>query len=424
MRKAFLILLLILALDLVACGPQSETPSPTLTGIPTLPLMPATPTRGPAFSFTPTPAPTLLNSATPAQVTPTPGGIQNIVRIAMFDESIGWALAGQPPQLVRTTDGGATWRDVTPNPAFDLQGVFFLDERLAWVPAVSGVSRTVDGGRSWVSAPAPFKNAQLQFCDPNTGIALADPVCGAGTCYVSLYYTADGGQSWSLLPLSSSSGSETVPSSIPSGAAHILSGDTFKLTAPATLWMGGNGQVTGPEAVLLVSRDGGKVWSTQRILLPEAWADTSLPNRVELPVFFNPNDGFFTVRYYLQGSGGAQVGLSVYATHDAGRTWEILPGIVQGVPWDGHVSFLSQQEAIVRCGETLCVTRDGGHSWAASNANLPFSNQAESSLQALDFASLASGWAFIMEPAGGQTLYRTRDGGQTWKALRLTLLPK
>ncbi len=118
-----------------------------------------------------------------------------------------WAAGSNPgggPAVVRTTDGGSTWRNATG----DLQGealycVFALDQDRAWVGTGSGrIFRTTDGGSTWTNVPYPppessFMNG-VWFVDPAFGYALGDPPAGASK-YV-LLRTTDGGQTWDHMP--------------------------------------------------------------------------------------------------------------------------------------------------------------------------------------------------------------------------------
>ncbi len=59
-------------------------------------------------------------------------------RFQMFDEFSGWAIASETLQILRTTDRGVTWQDVTPSelkPAwFPPETAYFLDGANAWIP--------------------------------------------------------------------------------------------------------------------------------------------------------------------------------------------------------------------------------------------------------------------------------------------------
>jgi photosystem II stability/assembly factor-like uncharacterized protein len=108
----------------------------------------------------------------------------------MQDATTGWGLESAG-HIVRTTDGGSTWRDVTPpHGRYDETDFFALDASHAW--AVDGVQascgpagnsfcleaviwRTSEGGGIWhytlprVTDGAEFIPLAMQFANETTG---------------------------------------------------------------------------------------------------------------------------------------------------------------------------------------------------------------------------------------------------------------
>jgi hypothetical protein len=90
--------------------------------------------------------------------------VGSVTSVHMFDATTGWATGID--RLLRTTDGGLHWQDVTP-PGSGSQGVaaFPLSADDAWVVRAlvdggsgasrSTVSHTADGGRTWRSPGRP-----------------------------------------------------------------------------------------------------------------------------------------------------------------------------------------------------------------------------------------------------------------------------
>ena len=177
----------------------------------------------------------------------TPGTPLTITEIDMLNASSGWgfglAAGDGASRVLRTSDGGASWRDVTPpktsppvefgqdpiRPAYQRAVGFFPDRRTAWIvydeypfgpqnyvvnkiPVV--VWHTEDGGQSWSSSaplaldttgwvdPEPWANTfypiGLQFLDDSlTGWLLAITQSeGMGCCDKVLFRTEDGGTTW------------------------------------------------------------------------------------------------------------------------------------------------------------------------------------------------------------------------------------
>ncbi len=226
---------------LVTCGMPPPTPYPTYTPYPTstpYPTYTPYPTLVAAYTPTATPIPA---PATPTPVPPTPttaatpaatampipllatGQPVTITYIRMFDATTGWAIGGEADvrdHVLRTSDRGHTWRDVTPAepaPTGDeprkIAIGFFLDANTAWVtysyldsfkvPLAPTVWRTRNGGQTWEpSQPLVgdfvefYTPSDLQFVDTQNGWLLVHVGAGMFHDYVMLFKTTDGGGRW------------------------------------------------------------------------------------------------------------------------------------------------------------------------------------------------------------------------------------
>src|SRR5579871_1897258 len=94
-----------------------------------------------------------------------------LLSLQMITSTTGWAMpcTGKPgsagARVARTTDGGRTWRDVTPSPVRALSApnlsvvLLAADERHAWLAESTyphaAVYRTADGGRTWNRSALP-----------------------------------------------------------------------------------------------------------------------------------------------------------------------------------------------------------------------------------------------------------------------------
>ena len=160
---------------LAACTTPStvvEEPSTATAEAPT--AMPPTATLRPSASPT-SPTPTETEVMTPTEtITPTlliqhfPSGQEfTITAIDMIDATTRWGiggLVGTSDHVLRTTDSGTTWSDITPAEMAAAEGEgktatgYFMDAQAGWVTYsnVSGVTpdeavvwRTSDAGASW-----------------------------------------------------------------------------------------------------------------------------------------------------------------------------------------------------------------------------------------------------------------------------------
>src|SRR5205807_4838126 len=115
------------------------------------------------------------------------GGIGSLFSLHMIDPTTGWALSEHA--VLRTTDGGLQWKNVTP-PNIQLTResmADFLTASLAWVttPQTNGtttqVLRTMDSGQTWQQSTVPaFYLKQMTFVDTQHGWIPAGWGAGGG----------------------------------------------------------------------------------------------------------------------------------------------------------------------------------------------------------------------------------------------------
>ena len=143
-----------------------------------------------------------------------------------------------PQRIIRTTDAGQSWRDVTPAGLTVATGdryistADFLDADHAWV-VHSGVAdgspqtlvSTSDGGHHWSTIgrlPSPY--CEVQFVNATDGWCV-EVGAASGEDEVIVYQTTDGGRRWALVSKSASPtgtpGSPGQPAPRMRQAAHV-----------------------------------------------------------------------------------------------------------------------------------------------------------------------------------------------------------
>ncbi|MET7702060.1 oxidoreductase, partial [Streptomyces sp. NPDC005485] len=151
-------------------------------------------------------------------------------------------VAGSKGTVLRTTDGGAHWRNVSPPGAADLEfrDIEAFDARRAVAlsigeGAASRVFRTDDGGATWTES---FRNTDekafydcLTFFDRRHGLAMSDPVDGK----FRILSTSDGGRSWTVLP------SAGMPAAQDGEAGFAASGQCLVASGPRDVWLATGG---------------------------------------------------------------------------------------------------------------------------------------------------------------------------------------
>lgn len=337
-----------------------------------------------------------------------------------IDASTGWH------QILRTTDGGSHWKDVTPPPSV-ISGTsqhsyhqFILDADHAWVgadpsvdvPAPQGivVFRTEDGGKTWQRGStlpwAGNSNGQLDFVDARHGWLLTDgPMAAQATSQPMLFATVDGGLKWTLV-LSHLVG--------PASACDLTS---IAFASQATGWASATCP-QGPSsfAWLLVTRDGGTTWNDQET--PLSLTSFSVP-----PVVFDKDHALLV-------SDLGPVARQVLMTSDAGNNWRelSLPGDVQLLvdfidakhgwtvagPSSWFLKTANGLPSVPRIVLPLYHTDDGGLTWSrVRTTELIESSQGR--VADLYFVDQRNGFLERVNATTQQTfLFRTTDGGQTW----------
>lgn len=432
MLKPLLKCVVLGALALAACTPLAEP-----TDIPTLVPTAAPPTHTPAATTATEPAASATPASTATEAEPqgeaigrlSAGQVITITTINMLTDTSGWAVAetesDQADHLVRTSDGGATWRDVTPPQPLDAaaelgQGatLFALDAETAWatyydrtggpLSAPAFVWRTSDGGATW-QAGRPldttdielYQPSDLIFVDASHGWLMAHVGAGMSHDYVAIFRTADGGETWERLvdPYT-----EALPQSC--GKTGMV------FTDASNGWVTGDCMGVVPGAPYLQrTTDGGRTWQTVELpppaQAPELFTSQTTACGVQSPAYFDPRAGLLPVVCFDYESG--RVSSFLYSTLNGGQDWEM-----QAVPDRYNTAyFLNPETGWILTGELtsdsphdLYITADSGETLRkAKTVNW---------LGQFSFVSPQVGWA-VAESAEGQALVKTTDGGQTWQ---------
>jgi photosystem II stability/assembly factor-like uncharacterized protein len=443
----FFVVFVTVCLILSSCTltPPASTP-PTVTSLPTTPALPAVPTARistsspiatPSLTDTETPpSPPVPYSPTPTLAGPAiahfvPGRKIDITYIHMVDTDQGWGIGGlnkASDHVFRTLDGGQTWRDVTPpQPVPDAGDEitalgYFMDATTAWVaygpPMESGgmppyiqVWKTTDGGGTWfyasidtspVSGEA-FSPYFLNFADVQHGWLMVYLGAGMMHAYVAIFMTSDGGATWTDI-MDPYTGND-IQSFPKTGMVFV---------DPQTGWLTRDAQDVDPTPHIFRTADGGVTWT--RLDLP---APADAPNLYDSHACgtYSPNAfSALSVTVAMKCLDTATFKIEkdyAYFTGDGGITWNTYPLPADYTLGEG-LDFISPQIGLA-LGRKIYKTSDGGQTWK-------FIQQVTWDGQ-FSFLSMDLGWAHVSNDQGEIALVKTVNGGATWTLLHPVVGP-
>ena len=272
-------------------------------------------------------------------------------------------VSGSRATIVRSTDGGATWKvdSIAGKTTLDLRDIHAFDARRAVAisageaeKGLANILRTTDGGATWTTVyttdiKGVFFDA-ISFWDDRNGIVMSDPVDNK----LFLLVTSDGGATWSRVD------PQGIPQMLEGEAAFAASGTCLTVQGSSNAWI-----ATGGAAVARVFRstDRGRTWKVAST--PVHSGDSSAA-------------GIFSIAF-ADAKRGVVVGgnyskprvsfVNVALTEDGGATWKeptgpMPPGYLSAVTYVPRTS----NRTLVAVGLVgTAISADGGQSWTLAD---------------------------------------------------------
>lgn len=322
-----------------------------------------------AFSFVAASAQTAQRWKKVALPSPYDGGYYLDIFFLPSDPNLGWACDQYRGYVVRTTDGGATWRGTTVPGGGNchLEYIQFLDANVGYCSGPCGMFKSTDGGATWSSikpAGSPiiwggwFRSATEGWFTGG----------GCGSC--TFLKTTDGGTTFTTIT------DTTIKRSVlsdPYWAADMAPGEVFAIGS-GTLWR---------------SNDNGDTWQVH------AYTGTNSPWHEELAMVGQsvliPND--------RERCGSLPVNPGMRFSPDRGQTWR---NFVTGEPMYGTFLHDAQRGWAAGQSEAVYYTSDAGQTWTKRSCGLE-----GASTDDIFFVDNNNGWVV------GQGIFRTAPALRT-----------
>jgi photosystem II stability/assembly factor-like uncharacterized protein len=268
-----------------------------------------------------------------------------------LDRRHAW-VGGSKGGVWTTSDGGRTWRDVSPR---GTEGLLFrdveaTDRRTVSVLAIgagtaSRIYRTTDGGRHWTRTftnrdPRAFYDCMAMWPGGRRGLAVSDPVAGR----FRILRTVDGGATWRR------DDPRGMPRAVDGEFAFAASGTCLVTTGWRDAYLASGGAASR----IFHSANRGRTWTVRDSTIPATAA-----GGVFSLDFRNPERGIAVGGDFEAPEIGADA--SAY-TRTRGRSWingGDLAGYRSGV--DHLAELRGTAVAVGPSGSD--VTRDAGRTW-------------------------------------------------------------
>lgn len=397
---------------LISCRASNPTVSSGATGVTAV-------TRADAVLPSPTPTPKPIG---PARIsTPEPASTIPFLSMDMLDVSDGWALAFNA--ILRTTDGGHHWTNVTPheislNTSQEVDASFFRSVQEGWI-AIGSVNQrsstrvfhTRDGGKTWTRATLggspPAGVTSITFVDPVHGWLMAGGGGAMGSAPAAIYQTHDSGKHWTKEAMVSPEQLEDHGLTFGGDKNGLVFQDQ------TTGWMTGSTHPGIPtHAWLYVTHDGGQSWHPQQLPIPKALSSTHLVF-TEPPLTFTSGLSLLPVGFSAA-NGDSPFTALFYTSQASGQEWEPMTSIPNLTSPRLVYSFIDATNGWIIAGDKLYHTLDGAHSWTAIKPTPSLRNAFQ-----IDFVTNQMGWALIANDGRDaySDLLLTTDGGRVWTTL-------
>ncbi len=365
-----------------------------------------------------------------------------LYNVHFINETTGF-VTGESGTVLKTTDSGSTWTLIPTPVTSRLYGVHFTDDTTGVIVGWNGtILRTTDGGDSWalISTSITANLQDVHFIDANTGFASGGVMAK----------TTDGGLTWNQV--------------------YSATNDYFYVMHVSA---NGQGYAAGNWGAFIKTSNYGQTWQSQPdlgdgdIFCGDHVSDSAAFMMGKLNIHKSSNGGssWAIIKNAIQGGGitamqffsdtqGTAVSVpgggtfygGIMQTNDGGKLWNIRQTATSG-GWYA-VDFPTPQVGYVLGTTNLGKTTNGGQTWTFSttptltatclefidaqtgfaggfggasnickttNGGTSFTCGTNIGATDIHFIDSQRGIAVRNVQGGGDTYYKTFDGGNTWE---------
>jgi photosystem II stability/assembly factor-like uncharacterized protein len=297
------------------------------------------------------------------------------------------------------------WKDISPFPDI-IYSMQFVNDTTGFVASKENILKTTDGGATWVlKKRMPSYISVFYFPTPLIGYLSAQNG--------PLYKTTDGGETWSVL-LANSGYIYSMHFPSPT-VGYYLDGTrkVMKTTDGGVTWstQDPGSKNSNPHCLYFSSVDTGFVCIDYEIFRTvnggTNWTKLSFTSSVNKMTFVTPDTGFAV------GDQGR-----IIKTVDRGQTWSILTSSSTAALWDvcfvnSKVGYAGGGNADIATGGVVLKTTDGGTTWKNTLTN-------RGGIKGVFFTKnnkgiAAGGGRFTGLYVYNPCIYSTTDAATTWK---------
>ena len=393
MKRKFFIFLSIIALTLSACVPATEVE-----------------TKAPPSELQSTASP-----STVLQPTNTPQYLSPLYKTHIFVGGEGWATNLDNTKIYNTVNFGEYWFNVTPDDinssfGYSQNSVAFPNGHSAWLCETTGVSSAIlkistDAGKNRSYTQLEFPCGLIDFSNSENGMIMSDLGAGAGSQYVSIHTTNDGGLTWT----------KTFEHEPASSDNHGLPASGIKsslLTLNGGVALIGGSRPMPDSLYLFRTTDSGENWNQVSCDGLPSSEDAEL-NPLDLVKISN-QEIILPIRSFQADN---EIQTHICLSTDAGESFNYLSSL-------GEVKFIdfgSLENGLAYADNKMMQTSDGGLTWVDKTEWLPV-GVIPIGLNMINATIGYLNTTINEETLDQNRIFMTANNGNTWQSMPGTIV--